>query len=253
MMNTKVNAYFDLSTGIKLRKRGISIKKFSGDFVITIGGDGTFLRAAHQTNLPILPVKIGGHGFLCTCTFEELKNNLGKLLRGEYIITERLRISCSKIQQKRIEKYINRIRPKFYPHSINEIVFARKRPSKILRIGVKIDNTLFEFSGDGLLIATPAGSSAYNASAGGQLIDPTLKVVSIVPLYPFYSKIKPIIVPHDKKIYVNVKGECAVIIDGHGGEYVTEESDFVVEKGEPIKVLSLNSQNFYDRFKKEFL
>ena len=85
-----------------------------------------------------------------------------------------------------------------------------------MEVEFTIDSKKFSFAGDGLLISTPSGSTAYHASAGGSMMDPSIQAISIAPLYPFFSKLKPMIVPADKKIGVRVKrGEFALIIDGH--------------------------------------
>ena len=249
----KCDYIFDPSTSMRLRKRGTSIKRFDGDFIITLGGDGTFLRASHQTNLPILPVKLEGHGFLCTCTYKELELNINRVLKGNFTVGERTRLKCTKIREGRVDRYLGRILKKEYPLSLNEIAFGRKRPSKILHIELTIDGTLFNFSGDGLMVSTPTGSTAYNSSAGGSLIDPELEAISVIPLYPFYSKIKPMIVPASKKLEVTVHGDCALIVDGHEGDYFKDEATFIIEKGEPVKVIHLSPQRFYERFKNEFL
>lgn len=248
---------FDRSTALRLRrigKQGTSLNKFDGDFIITVGGDGTLLWTAHQTGKPVLPVRIEGHGFLCTIDYKDLLENLAQLMEGKYEISERIRLRCSKVSKGVFEEYLTRILPRGYPHALNEIVFARKRPSKILEIEFTIDGTLFDFRGDGILISTPAGSTAYSASAGGPLIDPDLAAICIVPLYPFYSKVKPIIVPADKKIDVRIKaGECALIVDGHGGDYVKAGAQFVVDRGAPLQVIKLVRDSFYARFKSKFL
>lgn len=248
---------FDPSTAGKLKKfsrKGMAIKKFNGDMVITLGGDGTMLLTAPQARVPILPVRIEGYGFLCTADFRDIVRNLNTIAKRKYTITKRMRLRCRKISRGKIEKYIEKILHKDYPLSLNEIVFARKRPSKILEIEFKIDDTTFSFVGDGLMIYTPAGSTAYSTSAGGSLIDPRLEAVGIVPLYPFFSKLKPMIIPADKKIEIKVTGgECALIIDGHGGDYVKEGSEFIIDKGEPVRIINLFESKFYERFKEKFL
>lgn len=242
--------HFDRSTALRLRQRGLSVKRFDGDLVITVGGDGTLLWTAHQTHLPILPVKIEGHGFLCTCTFKELTENLQRLLRGDYQIVEKMRLQCYKETRSIFHKILH----KPYPPAFNEIVFGRKRPSKILKMEFNIDNTIIDFSGDGLLVSTPTGSTAYNASVGGPIIDPDIDAMSIVALNPFFSRIKPKVVPSSKKIEVLVReGECALIIDGHGGDYVKENTKFIIEKGPPLKVVHLIHKNFYEKYRNEFL
>lgn len=245
------DVYFDRSTALRERKRGTSVRKFDGDMIITVGGDGTLLWTAQQLekSVPILPVKIEGHGFLCTATFKELTDNLKRLFNKDYTIIERMRLKCSKAKPGLIEKFLHRE----YPHALNEIVFARKRPSKILDIEFEIDGVSQTFIGDGLMFSTPSGSTAYNASAGGPIIDHELQVISVVPLYPFYSKIKSFILPPHKKIEVKVKtGDCSLIIDGHGGDYVKPNTEFIVEKGAPLKIVALGKENIYEKIRKEF-
>lgn len=252
-LKNKVHIHYDPSTALKFRKRGISIGRFSGDLIISLGGDGTLLRASHQTTLPVLPVKLEGHGFLCTATFRELIDNIDRILEGNFHVKDTIRLGCSRVNKRRIQEYIDRITRRSYPPSLNEIVFARKRPSKILEIDFKIDNNSFRFAGDGLMISTPHGSTAYASSAGGSLIDPVIDAINVIPLYPFYSHIKPMIIPSDKKIEIDIFGECGIVIDGHEGDYVKGESSFIVEKGEPMKIVHLNEKNFYKKFSEEFM
>ncbi|MDI6721781.1 MAG: NAD(+)/NADH kinase, partial [Candidatus Aenigmarchaeota archaeon] len=94
--------HFDHSTALRLRKRGQSIRKFDGDLIITLGGDGTYLWTAHKANVPILPVRIEGQGFLCTVDFKSLEKHLKDLVNKNYKIIERMRLGCSKTQSGRI-------------------------------------------------------------------------------------------------------------------------------------------------------
>lgn len=253
LLKLNVDVQLDHSTAGKLRRfklGGISLKKFDGDLVITLGGDGTFLWAAYQATKPILPVRIEGYGFLCTTDFKDLLANLEKIVKKEYALLPRMRLQCSKVKKALLDRLLRTT----YPLSINEIAFARKRPSKVLKLEYVIDGTVFSFWGDGVIFSTPCGSTAYASSAGGSLVDPSLEVISIVPLYPFHSKIKPMLVPADKKIIVRVHaGDCALIIDGHTGEYVKERTEFVIERGSPLMIAALKPYNFYDKFKETFL
>jgi len=246
--------HFDHATALKLRKRGISIRKFTGDFIITVGGDGTLLWTASKADVPILPVKIEGHGFLCTATFKDVMDNFDKIVRKDFKITERMRLQCSKIKKGKIEKYIDKFLRSEYPPALNEITFGRKRPSKILDVEFKIEDVVFDCVGDGLILSTQAGSTAYSSSAGGPIVDPRMNTITIIPLYPFFSKLKPIIVPAEKKIEVEIKGgDCALIIDGHGGEYVKAGMRFMIERGKPIKIINIAEQNFYEKLKKDLM
>ena len=246
--------HFDRSSAIRLRKLGHSIRKFNGDLIITLGGDGTFLWTAHKTDVPILPVRLEGQGFLCSCSFKQLVDNLDRILKKDYAITERMRLKCTKTQSGKLQKYVSAIRRADYPLALNEIAFGRKRPSKTLYIEFKVDGVVFDMIGDGVMFSTPSGSTAYSSSAGGAMVDPSLELISIVPLYPFFSKIKPMIVPKDKKIEVTIEGgDCALIIDGHGGEYVKPKTTFVVEVATPVKIVNLVPQNFYEKVRKNLM
>lgn len=243
--------HFDRSTALRLRKAGHSIRKFRGDLIITLGGDGTFLWTAHKTDVPVLPVKLEGHGFLCSCSFKQFVENMDRILSKDFTVIERMRLMCTKISRGRLEKYMSAIRHTGYPLALNEITFARKRPSKILDVQFVIDGTTFDMVGDGVMFSTPSGSTAYSSSAGGAMIDPSMEMISVIPLYPFFSKIKPMIVPKDKRIQVNIAGgDCALIIDGHGGEYVKKYSSFLIEAAAPAKIVTLHPQNFYEKVRK---
>jgi NAD+ kinase len=249
------NVHFDLSTALRLRKHGHAIKNFKGDLIITLGGDGTFLWTAYQAQIPILPVRIEGHGFLCTAELKDVIANLQAIKSQKYEVFKRMRLKCTSTKSRTVKTKIRQIfTGKDYPPAVNEIAFARKRPSKVLALEFSVDGTPLEFSGDGILFATPAGSTAYNASAGGPLIDQGLDVLTLVPLYPFHSAIKPIVLPASKPVDVRVlSGDCALIIDGHTGEYVKAGGTFRVERGEPVHVVRLRPANFYARYKASFL
>src|SRR3989344_1773009 len=183
--------HFDNSTALRLHTRGHSIRKFRGDLIITLGGDGTFLWTAHKTDVPILPVKLEGQGFLCSCNFKQLVENIDDILKKEFRIEERMRLRCVKMSGGKIHKYMKALRHDEYPLALNEIAFGRKRPSKILDVEFQIDGVTFDMVGDGVMFSTPSGSTAYSSSAGGAMIDPSLEVISVIPLYPFFSKKKP--------------------------------------------------------------
>lgn len=246
--------HIDRSSAFRLRKIGTSIRKFRGDIIITLGGDGTFLLTAHKASVPVLPVRIEGKGFLCIVDYKDFLKCIPRLFRKKYTLVERMRLKCTRVRSGKMSKYIEKIHTKEYPPAVNEVAFARKRPSKLLNIEIEIDGVLYRMIGDGVMFSTPAGSTAYSSSAGGSIIDPKLSVISIVPLYPFYSKSKPMIVPADKRITVTVRGgDCALIVDGHGGDYFKSDARFEVEKGKPVKVIVFEEQNFYKRVKNTLL
>ena len=86
------------------------------------------------------------------------------------------------------------------------------------------------------------------------MIDPSIEAISIVPLYPFFSKIKPMVVPKDKKILVSIAGgDCALVIDGHGGDYIKSGTSFIIESATPAKIVKIVEQNFYEKVRKNLM
>ncbi|MCD6093051.1 MAG: NAD(+)/NADH kinase [Candidatus Aenigmarchaeota archaeon] len=224
---------FDIQTGKALSKTSEEIERFDGDIAITIGGDGTFLRVAHQTHVPILPIRAEGVGYLCSTSFDEfVKKNIKKF--DDYEITK---VSTLSIK--------NGIKA---PRAINEIFIANDR--KITDIRFTIDETEFGFIGDGIIFSTPLGSTGHAMSLGGPFIGWDADVICIVPVAPFNSKIRPMIVPSDKKIAVKVSSGV-VIVDGFWKKPFAGRN-FVIEKGEPVKIITLED-DCYKKFREKFL
>jgi NAD+ kinase len=226
---------FDSTTAKKMRKPGEKIEKFHGDMVITLGGDGTFIYASEKTKLPILPVRVEGFGYLSTIDFDELLKHPFLLKDGKVIERARLKITGSGIKA---------------PLAVNEIIFVRKIPSKIISICLEIDGAEFKWRGDGVIISTPSGSTAYGLSAGGSVIDPKLNAVEIVPILPFNSCMKPMTIPDSKKIKLNADSGF-ILIDGTW-EKLVHDKKFVIESGEPVRVISFG-ENFYRKFHEKFM
>ena len=231
--NLNHEVVFDPLTGKKLNKKSENIDKFDGDFVITLGGDGTFLWTAQHTDKPILPVRAEGFGYLCSIDFDKLINDV-KIIE-KHKITERTRLS---VKCKNLNA----------PDATNEIVFTRQRPSKIINIKIIIDKTRFEFKGDSILFSTSVGSTAYASSVGGCVIDPNIDIINIVPISPFNSKIKPIVVPIDKKIYAEMDSGI-IAIDGQW-EKMFINGKFTIQKGKSLKLITFEDA-FYRKLKEK--
>ena len=226
---------FDSTTSRKIKKKGEKIEKFRGDMVISLGGDGTFIYASQKTRLPILPVRVEGFGYLSTIDFDELLSHPFLLKDGKVVERSRLRISGSGLRA---------------PPAINEIIFVRKIPSKIISISLEIDGAKFVWRGDGVIISTPSGSTAYALSAGGSTIDPRLEAMEIVPILPFNSTMKPMVIPDSKKVVLSADSGF-ILIDGSWEKLVSRKK-FVIEKGDPVRVVSFG-ENFYRKFHEKFM
>ena len=197
------------------------------EIVIVLGGDGTLLSVARQVwnkNIPILGVNLGGLGFLTEITLDELYPVLEKVLRNDFEINEREVLNAGVIRNgKRIVEFI----------VLNDAVINKGALARIIDLETTINGEyLSTFRSDGLIISTPTGSTAYNLSAGGPIVYPSLHTIIITPICPHTLTIRPIIIPDDVKIRALLKSrdeEVTLTLDGQQGFGL--EFEDVVEVG----------------------
>jgi NAD+ kinase len=167
------------------------------DLLIVLGGDGTMLGAARlveQRSLPILGVNMGGLGFLTETTIDELYGSLEKVFAGEYCLDQRLMLQVGIYHQgKRMSEAT----------ALNDVVIAKGHLARMISTQISINKTFMtNIRGDGLIIATPTGSTAYSLSAGGPILDPSLEVLLINPICPHTLSHRPFLTPSKVSIEV---------------------------------------------------
>ncbi|RXJ95316.1 NAD(+) kinase [Arcobacter sp. AHV-9/2010] len=175
------------------------------DFLISIGGDGTLLgvvRKSFKYNLPVLGINLGTLGFLTDLKLEDLPTFIEDLLINDYKIEPRMMIEAQIGDRKFI--------------AFNDIVISRKNLSSMLEIKAKIDKKEFNtYYGDGLIVSTPSGSTAYNLSVGGPIVYPLTNAFIITPVAAHSLTQRPIVVPADFEIeFKTPSDEATVIVDG---------------------------------------
>jgi len=166
------------------------------DFVITLGGDGTILatvREMAQNQLPIIGVNIGKLGFLAEFSIDQLKQNLGRILSDEKLISPRIILSCRILGPDREKEYVT--------NAVNEIAITAGPPFRMIEVSIAIgDEHLAVCAGDGLVVCTPTGSTAYNLSAGGPILHATLDAAVITPLAAHSLNFRPMVIDLEKPI-----------------------------------------------------
>ena len=196
---------------IKGVKGGYSREEIAGkgNILIALGGDGTLLEAVRLLNgkdIPILGVNAGGLGFLTKVTLTELYPILEKILRGKFEIEERAMLKVTVLGSG--ESFL----------ALNDAVITRGAFSRILRLKLFIEEELANvYLGDGLIFATPTGSTAHSLSAGGPIVHPELRVIILSPICPHTMTNRPLIIPADKEIRTKIdtgKAEVSLTIDG---------------------------------------
>ncbi|MBK9294597.1 MAG: NAD(+)/NADH kinase [Oligoflexia bacterium] len=241
----KVKVYLDPNCkALKFAKKAkaASIKKL--DFVVALGGDGTFLAAVRWLQgreVPILGVNMGNLGFLTETRDEELFDVLTLALEGKMHKTKRATLETTIKKTGKIKSYT----------SLNDIVVERGARSRLIDIAV-YSNSFFvsNVKADGLIVASPTGSTAYCLAAGGPIIHPSVNAVSITPVCPHTLTNRPLILNdhHKIKLKLNeVSGRAALLVDGQKVADLTSQDEVVVTRGKPsVIMLTLPSRNYFD-------
>jgi NAD+ kinase len=185
------------------------ISELEGDFIVTIGGDGTILRTVMEmknSETPIFGINMGRRGFLSEVTVQEVDDALNKVISGDFTLEENMKIAsrCPNIDET-------------FPDALNEVLIASSLPSKMLLMSLSVNgNHITDIQADGTLVASPAGSTAYNMSAGGSVMAPNLNALMMTVICP-YSYFKSLAVDSRDTITIELlkpRAEGLAIIDG---------------------------------------
>jgi NAD+ kinase len=186
------------NSGVSCLYRKIDIPK-SVEMVIVVGGDGTFLSVARfieNRSTPVIGINLGGLGFLTEVSAESCFVEFEKILAGDFEIEERMRLRVSVTREGK-EMFSHRV--------LNDAVINKGALARIVDLQTTIDGRLLtHYRGDGLIISTPTGSTAYNISAGGPIVFPTAHAIIITPICPFTLTNRPIILPAHVTILIEL-------------------------------------------------
>lgn len=221
------------------------------NFMIVVGGDGTLLSVSYpcaKNEIPILAINMGTLGYLANVEKDEIYEALDKLLKDEYTIDERIMIESSFYKD---EKKIKKV-------ALNDFVVTKGINSKVVSLDVTINNNhLGIIRGDGLIVSTPTGSTAYNLTAMGPVLDPRADVLVVTPICPqTYSK--PIVIASDEEVYIKVSyrsvEDVALSCDGQVVKYIENDETIVIKKSaEKVKLIKIYDKSFYDVFRTKLM
>jgi len=201
------------------------------DMLITLGGDGTILRTARVSapaGKPIIGINLGRVGFLAEMEPNSWREGLDKVLAGAYSLEERMMLHSEVVRNGQpVESCI----------SLNEVVAGRGRLARVVRIRASVDGAeLAEYVADGLIAATPTGSTAYSFAAGGPIMPPTLRNILLVPIAPMFGFFRPVVLSEGAlvRLAVHTDHEAILTVDGQfevelasGDEIHIRASDYV--------------------------
>ena len=209
------------------------LKKEKLDLVVTLGGDGTTLRAFRnlENEIPILTINVGGtRGILSEITLDQVDTAIKQIMSGKIFLDKRTRVVASCGGEE-------------FPPALNEIFINRKNLTKTAEVEIKFQNDIVKQKMDGVIIATPSGSTGHSLSLGGPVIHESLDVLIITPVAPVY-RLESIVVP-DEKIEVISSHDCSVVMDAQ----VVKSAGFE----EPITIKKYKKQAVFVRLKKRGL
>ncbi|MDO9536261.1 MAG: NAD(+)/NADH kinase [Bacillota bacterium] len=214
------------------------------DMVIVVGGDGTFLRVARElayTNIPILGINLGYKGFLAEIEVDKLSQSLEKLVNGSYLLGERMMLYTEVVRNDELIKS---------SISLNDAIISRGPFSRILKLDTFINDDFLEsYPGDGMIIASPTGSTGYSLSAGGPVVNPSLSVLVITPICPHLLYQRSVIVDQADVVSLIVATDHTDIfltLDGQEGFALKYKDRIRVKKAECVtRVITYSENNFY--------
>ena len=215
------------------------------DLIISLGGDGTLLNIAplvERAGVPILGVNMGGLGFITEVAVSELEEILAKTLEGDYQVEKRMTLEIKVTGKKR---RVHRFRV------LNDAVITKGARSRIIDLETYVgDDYLCTYRADGLIIATPTGSTAYSLAAAGPILEPTLGAIVLAPICPHTLTNRPIVVPSNEPIRVTLRsfgGTVILIPDGQQGIRLNNGDKVEArDYGLPVSLIKIPSRSYYE-------
>lgn len=224
----------------------------SFDLMITVGGDGTFLRAVtfvRNLDIPIIGINTGRLGFLATIQKDAIETSVKALLLKQYEIKERTLLCVETTPKNKDLDEIN--------FALNEVSVVRSNSTSMITVDTFLDKEhLTAYWADGLIIATPTGSTGYSLSCGGPVITPETKSLVLTPIAPHNLNARPLVIPDNTEIKLRIKGrekQALVSLDSRR-VIIDNETEILVKKAPfTIKIVQLKGQSFLKTLREKLL
>ena len=215
------------------------------DFIMTLGGDGTILslaRAVGDRSTPILGIHLGELGFLAEVILEDMFTRLDAVAAGDFNIQKRMVIKCVVNSGNEPQTF----------HALNDIVVDRGKSHRLLTCELLAnDDFVAKYKADGLIVATPTGSTAYSLASGGPIVIPTFGSMVVTPICPHTLTLRPIVFPDDQVLKIsfpeNGGQDIALAIDGQVNEYLKSTAKVMIQKASfEINMVNFTDSNYFN-------
>ena len=223
------------------------------DLIISIGGDGTMLKSAklsHQHQIPVTGINKGRLGFLTDINPSDANKTINDLVSGKFITEDRLLIETI-INQDGIKNSIG--------IALNDVAIRRKETGRMMKVTTSIDgNYINQHEGDGFIVSTPTGSTAYSLSCGGPILKPDVEAFILVPICPHSLNDRPMVIPSNSEILIEPilnTGEIAEIaLDGDSSYEIKQGETIIINATKtPIKLIHPEDYDYFDVLRSKLL
>ncbi len=219
----------------------------SCDLLISLGGDGTILRMARlvaPVGTPILGINLGKLGFLAEVSLEDVNDCLTEILKGEYVVAERMMLQG--VTSASAKTYL----------ALNDIVIDKYGTSRVLNFETYVDREyLATFTADGVIFSTPTGSTAYGLASGGPIVTPRNRSITISPICPHTLTARPVIVPDDSVIRIKIASaphKVHITADGQDDALLRAPAEIRVMKAPSLaRLVKRRNSSYYDLLRKK--
>ena len=260
LLDNQANVFIEaefLNTQTSTIQNNSAIKKFielddSFDLLISVGGDGTILRAityVRDLGIPIVGINTGRLGFLATIQTDEIEASLAEIFKGDYKISERSLLSVSTTPDNNAIGDTN--------FALNEIALSRKNTTSMITVNTHLnDEYLTSYWADGLILSTPTGSTGYSLSCGGPVIAPDANNFALTPIAPHNLSARPLIIPDNTSVTFRVDGredqflmslDSRIVTLPNTTKVTVKKADFVIRMVERL------DETFLDTLRKKLL
>ncbi len=216
------------------------------DLAIVVGGDGTLLHVARllaEQGVPAIGINLGRLGFLTDISFSDLETGIGAILNGQYAIEKRTMLQCTTFKDEQVV---------FTGYALNEIVLSKGNTGRVIEFEIRVNgNYVSQIRSDGLILATPTGSTAYALSAGGPIIYPDLSVICMSPICPHTLSNRPIILDENNTIEITAvetrESHANLALDGVLRYQVTGDETITISKApKKLKLIRIEGFNHFE-------
>ena len=240
----------EVADALGCRSLGVASEELSkrAELIVACGGDGTILRAARITMgapRPILGVNLGRLGFLAEASPEKLEQALEEINRGDFVTEPRMTLTATVVGTGETV------------HALNDITIAKSNQSRIISLEMReAGNWVNTYIGDGLILATPTGSTGYALAAGGPIVKPLAELIVAAPICPHSLTVRPIVFPDDAVLDIRVAGAAESVIlltaDGQPTVPLPSGEEVRVRRGaKDVQLVRLASSSYYDTLRQK--